>query len=158
MPSQPVAYFCQRVKFLRSKVRFDWHLEGTPQSENLEMANTQKKQQTLSGFFTKAANQSVTPNRPHGPSTTKSRSGLEAAAGEVVDVPGVLAGLGQPASTTLAQRPRPISMSRRKRLIQFMVVVRYLPNASSPSECLSRGQALVTAYAVISLEMIHRRL
>src|SRR5947209_7433068 len=74
MPSQPVAYFCQRVKFLRSKVRFDWHLEGTPQSENLEMANTQKKQQTLSGFFTKAANQSVAPNRPHGPSTTKSRT------------------------------------------------------------------------------------
>src|ERR1700733_6174081 len=48
-------------------------MEGTPQSETLEMANTQKKQQTLSGFFTKAANQSGAPNRPHDPSTTKSR-------------------------------------------------------------------------------------
>jgi DNA mismatch repair protein MSH3 len=48
-------------------------LEGT-QSETLEMANTQKKQQTLSGFFTKAANQSVAPNRPHDPPATKSRT------------------------------------------------------------------------------------
>ena len=38
------------------------------------MASTQKKQQTLSGFFTKAANQSVAPKRPHSPSTTKSRT------------------------------------------------------------------------------------
>src|SRR3954453_7425535 len=42
--------------------------------KNLEMASSQKKQQTLSGFFTKAANQPAAPNESYSPSTTKSRT------------------------------------------------------------------------------------
>src|SRR5256714_828172 len=38
------------------------------------MASTQKKQQTLSGFFTKAATQSAPPNRPRSPVGIKSRT------------------------------------------------------------------------------------
>jgi DNA mismatch repair protein MSH3 len=38
------------------------------------MTNTQKKQQTLSGFFTKAATQSVAPTKPRSPPTLKSHT------------------------------------------------------------------------------------
>ena len=77
MPSQSVAYSPSTRRVVGSTSAdqsYDLPSFGRTSIQFLTMTGTQKKQQTLSGFFNKATTQSVAPNRPPSPLTTKSHT------------------------------------------------------------------------------------
>jgi DNA mismatch repair protein MSH3 len=75
MPSQSVAYFSSTrrvVDNISADERYEKSRFQRLTVQALAMSGAQKKQQTLSGFFTKAATQPATPNKPPSSPSTKS--------------------------------------------------------------------------------------